>query len=276
MSKRKTTKQLPGSAKQSPKASASVREAKSEQLVEATVQASQSNAQTQEGSKSQSESSTRQAAKNPAVPSTKPSALRKQSRHQQKLAAQAQAARKRLITYGGIIAASVVILGLLGWVIVTANASKNNASANTNLANPPVDNILCEASEQLAYHVHAHLTIWVNGQKVALPQSIGIASDSSCIYWLHTHQTDGVIHIESPTEKLYTLGNFFNIWSGPFQTLQYIPELDQTNGWQVYVDGKLYTGDFHKLELKSHELITMAYNSPDIQPDTTYSWAAGE
>ena len=36
-----------------------------------------------------------------------------------------------------------------------------------------------------------------------------------CYYWLHTHTNDGVIHVESPTQRLYTLGDFFDIWRQP-------------------------------------------------------------
>ena len=34
----------------------------------------------------------------------------------------------------------------------------------------------------------------------------------SCFAWLHTHAADGVVHIESPTKRTYTLGNFFDVW----------------------------------------------------------------
>ncbi len=31
---------------------------------------------------------------------------------------------------------------------------------------------------------------------------------------LHTHETNGTIHVESNTVKPYTLGQFLNIWGG--------------------------------------------------------------
>ncbi len=33
-----------------------------------------------------------------------------------------------------------------------------------------------------------------------------------CFYWLHTHTEDGIIHIESPVQRTFTLGHFFAIW----------------------------------------------------------------
>ncbi|GCE21338.1 hypothetical protein KDK_51380 [Dictyobacter kobayashii] len=57
-----------------------------------------------------------------------------------------------------------------------------------------------------------------------------------------------------------------------FPNLQYPLELDQKTNWQAYVNGKPYSGDFHNIPLEAHTLVTLAYNSPGITPDTTYAW----
>ena len=71
-----------------------------------------------------------------------------------------------------------------------------------------VDGIKCETHEQVAYHVHAHLPILLNGQEQLVSQQIGIPPGGplgpKCYYWLHTHDTTGIIHIESPTQAKYT------------------------------------------------------------------------
>jgi hypothetical protein len=174
---------------------------------------------------------------------------------------------RRVIT--GIISALVVV-ALGTTIVLLARQGSSAASDNPNYA--PIDGIACQSNEQLAYHIHAHLTMYVNGQQFALPANIGIASDQSCFYWLHTHDTSGVIHIESPDQRTYTLGTFFQEWSTRFPQIQYPTELDSTAGWQVYVDGKPYKGDFHAITLDAHKLITLAYNSPGVKPDTTYAW----
>jgi hypothetical protein len=192
-----------------------------------------------------------------------------------------RAAKKRLIVWIGVIVGIVVVVitaivisRLGGNVLATGPASnaKNQAIASDNPAYPVVDNIACQTHEQLAYHIHAHLSIYVDGQSVSLPAGIGIASDKSCIYWLHTHDSNGIIHIESPNANTYSLGTFFKVWYDHFAQLGYPSQLNTTDGWQVYVDGKPYNGDFHNMRLEAHKLITLAYNSPNITPDTTYSW----
>ena len=77
--------------------------------------------------------------------------------------------------------------------------------------------------------------------------------------------------MEAPIQRSFVLGNFLDEWSTEFPSVGYPPQLDQT-GWQAYVNGKLYTGDFHKIPLQAHTLITLAYNTPHVVPDTTYNW----
>jgi hypothetical protein len=49
-----------------------------------------------------------------------------------------------------------------------------------------------------------------------IPPQIGIIPDK-CIYWLHTHDGTGIIHIESPIKRDFTLGQFFDIWAKKFE-----------------------------------------------------------
>jgi hypothetical protein len=202
---------------------------------------------------------------------------------------QRRVAKKRRTLWISVIVGVVIVV--VTAIVITNIVKNNNVLANTTTTNsrkatvtpvsnitsdnpslPVVDDIACQTNEQLAYHIHAHLSIYVDGAPVSLPANVGIAPDGSCYYWLHTHDTSGVIHIESPNANTYSLGTFFKMWEDYFSSLGYPSQLNTTDGWTIYVDGKPYTGDFHNIQLVAHELITMAYNSPDITPDTTYSW----
>ena len=190
---------------------------------------------------------------------------REEQRRQQTVRATGK--NRRIIT---AIISALVVIALGSGIIWLINHGPGIASDNPNY--PVIDGIPCQNHEQLNYHVHAHLSIYVNGQPFQLPTNLGIASDGSCFYWLHTHDSTGVIHIEAPSERTFTLGTFFQEWSTRFPQMTYPTELDSTAGWQVYVDGKPYKGDFHDITLVAHKLITLAYNSPGIKPDTTYAW----
>ncbi|MHB8618721.1 MAG: hypothetical protein ACYDAG_03980 [Chloroflexota bacterium] len=148
-------------------------------------------------------------------------------------------------------------------------------------SHPTVDGIPCLGSEQVSYHVHAHLAVYVNGQPRTVPQGIGIAGPrktqnssegpfvvaGSCFYWLHTHTPDGVIHIESPRKQAFTLGQFFDIWHQPLSPSQVGPAKGRV---RAYVDGKPYQGDPRSIPLVDHSVIQLDVGSgaPPPQPFT--------
>jgi hypothetical protein len=180
--------------------------------------------------------------------------------------------RNRIVLGVSVFAVVLVVAASVYFFAIRNPGSTTAADQSTNPAYPKVDNIICEANEQGTYHVHAHLSIYINGEKVTIPQNIGIAPDQSCLYWLHTHDTTGVIHVEAPSKQTFTLGTFIKEWGDVFPQLQYPFQLSSTDGWKVYVNGKPYNGDFRKIELSAHTLITMTYQSPNVPIDTVYNW----
>ncbi|HEY6411920.1 MAG TPA: hypothetical protein VIY29_31055, partial [Ktedonobacteraceae bacterium] len=78
--------------------------------------------------------------------------------------------RRRRITMISIAAATVLIVGVMITYVVYANT--HNQSQTSQIINPqypPVDNIYCDTQEQTAFHIHAHLTMYINGQALPLP-----------------------------------------------------------------------------------------------------------
>jgi hypothetical protein len=157
------------------------------------------------------------------------------------------------------------------------------APADTSAKGQTVNTIQCDASEQVAYHVHTHLTVYVNGVLRPLPAGIGIVSPvaqetaegpfygaSRCYYWLHVHAQDGVIHIESPTVRRYTLGDFFAIWRQPLSSTRVGPV---TGKLTVFVNGRRDQADPASILLGSHEDIQIDVGQPVVRPQTI-DWAA--
>ena len=177
-----------------------------------------------------------------------------------------RAARTKRITTISIITVGVLAVAVLVYFVIVQGQTPANA------AYPATDSISCDSTEHADFHIHAHVTMYIDGQKVPVPGNIGIAPDNSCLYWLHTHDDTGVIHIEAPEGVSVTFGKFLHIWEQRFQQLGYPSQLSGATGWQVYVNGKPFSGDFRTIPLHSHTLITLAYNSPGVQPDTNYNW----
>jgi hypothetical protein len=155
-------------------------------------------------------------------------------------------------------------------VVKAADLAPSGATGQT------VDGIACGSSEQLAYHIHVHLAIFVNGQPAAVPYGVGIQNPSTqqasgapfvsggtCYYWLHTHAADGILHIESPKEQLYTLQNFFDVWQQPLSADQVGPAKGHVT---VYVNGKQSNQDPRLIPLDAHTQIQLDVGTPVVPP----------
>lgn len=207
---------------------------------------------------------------------------------QRRATQQRRAARTRQITILSVVAAVVCIAALAGYLIFQSHANTTPARSVFDANYQPVDNtVYCDQLEQIAYHHHVHLTIFIDGNNVPVSQYIGIPNASSsptCFYWLHTHLTDGIIHIEAPDASTpFTLKNFLDVWqsSTTFSGSQitFPAQLASSSGWTVYINGKKVNEDFSKVDISSdqawHEAITIMYNSSGAKPDTSYAWPTG-
>jgi hypothetical protein len=148
--------------------------------------------------------------------------------------------------------------------------------------------IPCDNLEHTQVHYHAALQIIYLGNPTHLPANLGIVTDSagnvSCYYWLHVHAANqDVIHIESPANQTFTLGQFFAVWNnwskyngGPSESLDatHVSSLTLTPDQKIVVyidkqDGKgpqPYTGDPKAIVLAAHEVITLEITPPTVTP----------
>ena len=133
--------------------------------------------------------------------------------------------------------------------------------------------------EGTAVHIHQHLDLYVDGRKVLVPAGIGI--DPAVGYApLHTHDPSGVIHVESPTVRTYTLGEFFAVW-GVRITPSCLGGYCAGGGRQLrlFVDGRAYRGDPTTLALAPHQELVVAFGTAAQLPSpipSTYQFPPGE
>jgi len=167
-----------------------------------------------------------------------------------------------------------------------------------------VDGVQCQASESVVYHIHIALTLYDHGKPAMVPQYVGIPFSKSineaaqdpqnpnvCLYWLHTHDPSGIVHIESPTQKLYTLGQFLDVWRNTAAT-------DATGGYQnqvsvdgsfpkalqaanprdihAYVGGKPISTPYWTITFTPHKLVTLEIGAPQKPPLTHFVFPNGE
>jgi hypothetical protein len=158
------------------------------------------------------------------------------------------------------------------------------AGVSTGASGQSIDGISCQASEQVLFHIHAHLTIFVNGSPRQVPAAVGIpgavaqntpqgpfVGGGTCFYWLHTHAADGVIHVESPVKRTYTLGDFFDEWGQPLSVSQVGPATGHVTA--IY-NHQVYRGNPRDIPLTAHAQIQLDVGTPHAAPETI-SWPSG-
>ena len=137
----------------------------------------------------------------------------------------------------------------------------------------PVGGIACDAQEGERIHIHQHLVIFDHGHEVAIPPNVGQPAGKRCIYWLHTHTPDGVIHIEAPLDRSFTLGDFFAVWGEPLtKSTAATARAAKGASLKVWVDGKPYIGDPRKIALNPHTDIVIEAGPPFPKPPRFTVW----
>ncbi|MGE5333481.1 MAG: hypothetical protein ACM3N4_02170 [Nitrososphaerota archaeon] len=203
--------------------------------------------------------------------------------------------RNQRLRLGAIVGGVILVIALVAVLLVTTHQppSPSGSVGQQPAHGQVVDGMECTSSEQLVFHIHSYLEIYANGKPVTVPPGVGIVapagsgaaalgSDGSktCIYPLHVHDTEpNIIHIESPIEKTYTLGNLFDLWGQPLSATQVMGnQADSTHKlvFEVFdASGKLtqVTSDPRAIAIGEHDTIVILYNSPQVQPKAFTDWS---
>jgi hypothetical protein len=112
-----------------------------------------------------------------------------------------------------------------------------------------------------------------------VPAGVGIDPAAAFISPLHTHDTSGVVHVESPTVRPFTLAEFFGVWGVPLGS-------GRLGGYaaghgralRAYVNGRRVAVDPGRIVLTPHQEIVIAFGTPRELPrpiPASYAFPAG-
>jgi hypothetical protein len=156
------------------------------------------------------------------------------------------------------------------------------AGSPTSSGDAQTGSIPCDQLEHTQVHFHALLQIFNQGQAVAIPTNLG--RTAACYYWLHMHTGEpGIIHVESPADRIFTLGDFFQVWGAWTGSPQ---PLDSTHVSSITLSGNekllvyldegdgagpvAFQGDPKVIVLRSHEIITLEIVPPMVSPPSQF------
>ncbi len=212
--------------------------------------------------------------------------------------AERRSRRRRLLMIGAAGIGVVVVAALIGVVLAnqrtvpapTASAAVPTAALQRTSAPPwnaPSDveagvtaaGLTMLSAEGSALHIHQHLSVTVDGAPVTVPADIGIDVAAQQISSIHTHDDSGIIHVESPTVRRFTLGQVFDEWQVALGSGRVGGYVDQDDGQTitVFVNGAIYGADPHGIALTEHEDIdiVVAKAGTAVAAPAAFRWPAG-
>jgi hypothetical protein len=158
---------------------------------------------------------------------------------------------------------TVALIALVAMVALPAVPAR----AQNMLGGLAIDGIRCDYGEGAALHIHANLQMFDRGRKVPVPANVGIPLGVGCLYWVHTHSNNGMIHIESPVNQLFTLGQFFDIWAVTLSlTRAGNVRAPRGSALRFTVNGRPWTRDPRLIPLRNHETIVIQAGPPFVIP----------
>jgi hypothetical protein len=150
------------------------------------------------------------------------------------------------------------------------------APATTTRLGAIVRGIQCQPLAQLAYTAYAHLQVYVDGRARALPGAIGLVDENpiptdhglfygafTCMYWVHTRAADGLVEVQSPTPRHFSLGDLFAVWNQPLTRSRVAGAHGRVT---AYVNGRRWKGSPETIPLVEHEAIQLAVGRPVPRP----------
>jgi hypothetical protein len=154
--------------------------------------------------------------------------------------------------------------------------------------------LVAARKESFVYHIHAHLSVFVNGSSVVVPSGLGIdihdpgvkhaplqgggtgyggisLCAKACISPLHTHDLSGVVHVEATEKHDFKLGQFFTEWGVRLDSSCVGGYCAPAAKIATFVNGKQQQGNPADIVFTNHEEIAIVIGTPPPQIPATYT-----
>ncbi len=200
---------------------------------------------------------------------------REHGRHRREEARRQTAHRRRI----RLVAAALAVPAIAGVAVFALTRPRNLPGlltarapwpANTEQLPARLSQIHVPAAGN-TLHIHSYLAIFVSGSEAIVPAGIGLGNGITAP--LHTHDSTGIIHVESTVSRTFTLGELFDVWG-----LRLTPSClgaycdDGDRQLRAFVGGRPVTGDPRDIRLTDHEVIVLAFGTNAQLPNPVPSY----
>ena len=160
---------------------------------------------------------------------------------------------RNLIPISWWIGGSVVLglIALIVWLAFYGNETTVSLKSNREVA------LTCTTDMATKFHIHSNVEIIIKGEKQTIPVGIGVKPN--CMNSLHTHDSLGKLHVESPEKRDFTLADFFAVWGKPYSKDQILDsQVDDRYVIRETVNGE-EVQDYENTVLKDGDQIIISY-----------------
>jgi hypothetical protein len=130
-----------------------------------------------------------------------------------------------------------------------------------------------------AVNLEAHLDLLVDGLTVAVPAEIGVGAFGGFRGPLSTQDASGIIHVDSPIARSFTLGQFIDVWGVSLDDDCVGGRCDGMGRLlYVWVNGQPYAGSPRDILLAQHQEIVLSLGTPAEMPSPVparYAFSSG-
>ena len=185
----------------------------------------------------------------------------------------ARAKRKANLITGGVIGVLVIAAVIAGIMTVRSGGADPDVSDGPAPWPALSDGLASRMSAadvpgpgRETFHNHVHLDVFLDGRRTPVPNGMG--QSETVFAGIHTHDTEGVIHLEADEDFGPTLGDVFSIWGVRFSDTCVGAYCEPDRPIAVYVNGD-EMDDFVDYELKEHDQVAVVIGDPPEEiPDT--------
>ncbi len=147
-----------------------------------------------------------------------------------------------------------IIVGVGLVVIIAIGLSMMGKSGTTTDRTAREVALTCTTDMATKFHIHPNLEIRFDGEVQTMPADVGILPN--CMYSLHTHTADGILHVEAPEKKDFTLSDFFAVWDKPFSKTEILDKkTGDTHRIRVTVNGEEVSTYEHTLLVDADKIV---------------------
>lgn len=161
---------------------------------------------------------------------------------------------------------AVVAIGAFVALLVGLSFGLNPKQTGSTAA-PIIDGVQCDEMATYGFRGEAHMDIFIDGKPQTVPSNIGIMN-GTCKYWINTGNTGGIINIEAPEQRQFSLSQLIDVWKGT-------SSLPPPGSPAIFIDGKKAASDLNDTILPQNGEVVLVYGkAPSIIPDS-YQFPSG-